>query len=719
MAVTTDSILESIGNYIAGILSKVSSWLWANFKPVFDKIAAWIDSVSTSLSNVFNRLTTFIGDMYNTISSQISTLVNDALTFIGSIYDRVSASITELFDNVTGYIADTFNNVYEQMINIVDVVQSNVVGMFDAVVNKIKSIVSTISEWLGTLLDDVKLKISTLIDKAVNIVDAISTSIREWISNVVEVVGASLRQLMEAASEIPAKLSELGDSFMDAVENFVGRPLDELPSNLWTELSKASDALHADDQREIMATLNDTYLSGNSPPKNNDELRQTFKALIPESGVMRSVFLTFFGVLAAILSIGSITSANAQIMLQEYSLTSPYAILNPADAIRANHFGVLTDEEAAIVIRKNGHDISDAQRLLTIGKQAAPEGEALSWFLRGIYSEADLDKSLSKNGWNEQDKAALKKAAQVIPPVQDLITMAVREVFTPAIAERFGQFDEFPSQFEEWAAKLGLSEDWSRNYWASHWALPSPQMGFEMLHRRVIEESDLNLLLKAADVMPFWRDKIVKISYAPFTRVDIRRMHKVGVLNDTEIFEAYQDIGYDRDKAQRLSDFTIELNGDKNADDDVGLQELSRSNILGFYEDGLLNKIEANELLLNIGLSSEAANLYLTSVDMNEQRLERKADTSLILDRAKAGLITFEQAQDKLSSLNLETRELSKALTKLIRQQAQRTKLPTRADLDKMLLRNIIDDATYKDTLQLLGYSDVWTDRLYKLIKEA
>ena len=59
MAVSTDSILESIGNYIAGILSKVSAWLWANFKPVFDKIAAWIDSVSTSLSHVFNRLTTF------------------------------------------------------------------------------------------------------------------------------------------------------------------------------------------------------------------------------------------------------------------------------------------------------------------------------------------------------------------------------------------------------------------------------------------------------------------------------------------------------------------------------------------------------------------------------------------------------------------------------------------------------------------------------------
>lgn len=717
MGTTTDSLLESIGRYIADIMARVSEFLWANFRPVFDKIATWIDGVVLHLDTVFTRLKTFIGNMFTDISDKIRGLVEDALTFIGNIFDRVADKITGLFNEVTGYISDTFTAVYDEMLSIADTVKSTVVDLYDEVVNAIKSTVSDITIWLGTLLDDVKLAITTLLDRATSVVVAISRGVQDFISSVIDVVGASLRELMETASKIPAALTGLGEGFKEAIEEFIGQPLDNLPASMWTSLTKSFDELHGDEQDKVFASLHETYLSGNSPPKNNDELRSTFNALVPESGVLRGFFLSLFGVLSALMSIASITTANAQIMLQEYSLTSPHAILSPADAIRANHFGITNDEDTKIILRKHGHDIADADKLLEIGHQSPPEGEALSWFLRGIYTEEDLDNALSKNGWSAQDKAALKKAAQIIPPVQDLITMAVREVFTPEIAERFGQFDEYPPQFGEWAAKTGLSEEWSKNYWASHWALPSPQMGFEMLHRRVIEPGDLDLLLKSADVMPFWRQKIVDISYSPYTRVDIRRMHKSGVLDEAEVFEAYQDIGYSSDKARRLTDFTLDINRDTSADDDIGLLELSRSNILNFYADGLLDIVEAKTLLIGVGQSEEAADLYLMSVDMDEERQTRKDETALILDRAKAGLITFDQAQDKLATLNLETRELSKAKTKLIRQQAQLTKLPSKTDLDKMLSKDIIGVDEYKETMQLLGYSELWTNRYYQLIK--
>ncbi|GAI59226.1 unnamed protein product, partial [marine sediment metagenome] len=43
-----------------------------------------------------------------------------------------------------------------------------------------------------------------------------------------------------------------------------------------------------------------------------------------------------------------------------------------------------------------------------------------------------------------------KELAYQIPPVADIITMAVREAFTPDIAARFGQYQDFPSELEEW-----------------------------------------------------------------------------------------------------------------------------------------------------------------------------------------------------------------------------------------------------------------------------
>lgn len=715
----TETILQTIGDWIAQLVSRVSEWLWNNFQPVFDSIASWLSDVFGRLSDTIGALKTWIQDMAQDIKSYLSSLVDDALGFLQGIYDRVAASISDLFDSVTGYISDVFNSVVEEIIGIADTVNTWIQDAYDSIADGIKSIVDEVVNWLGGLFDDVKLAITSIIERAAAVVDAVVQGIQEFISSVVEVVGSSLRSLLETIANLPDAIAGLGASFTDAVEKFIGKPLSEIPNNLWEAFADNFKLLNGADQERLIGVMNETYLSPNSPPKNNEELRSMFNKLVPETGVMRGIFLTLFGVLGLMLSIVGITQAASQIMVQEWGLTNPYAILQPADAVRAHHFGLIDKETTTIILRKHGHSIADADKLITIGKQAPPEGEALSWWLREIYTDDDIEKALTKKGWNEQDRSALKQAAFFIPPVQDLITMAVREVFTPEIAERFGQFEDFPQDFVTHAKKTGVSEEWARNYWAAHWVLPSPQMGFEMLHRRVITQEDLSLLLKASDVMPFWRDKIIDISYTPFTRVDIRRMHKVEVLDDAEVFEAYQDIGYNEDKASKLTDFTVAINTPEAVDDDVELITLTRASILNFYEDGLLKRDEAYEMLIGLELSEEAANLYLTAIDMDEQRAERKEEINLILAKQKAGLIDFDKAQGDLAELGLEQREYDKALAQLIRQATVKTKLPSKTDLDKMVKAAIIPVATYTETLLLLGYSEIWADRYTQLIGSA
>jgi len=60
-----------------------------------------------------------------------------------------------------------------------------------------------------------------------------------------------------------------------------------------------------------------------------------------------------------------------------------------------------------------------------------------------------------------------------VPPIQDIITMAVREAFSPEIAARFGQYQDLPEDFVKYAALKGISREWSERYWAAHWQLPS------------------------------------------------------------------------------------------------------------------------------------------------------------------------------------------------------------------------------------------------------
>ncbi|KKL26764.1 hypothetical protein LCGC14_2392040, partial [marine sediment metagenome] len=254
-------------------------------------------------------------------------------------------------------------------------------------------------------------------------------------------------------------------------------------------------------------------------------------------------------------------------------------------------------------------------------------------------------------------------------------------------------------------------------YWAAHWALPSIQMGFEMVHRGVIGTEDLNLLLRAQDIMPFWRDKLTQISFSPLTRVDIRRMHKVGVLTEDDVNRAYHDIGYSDLNSERLTEFTLRLNAPKAAEDVDELAKLTRASVLGFFEDGIIDATRARSLLIDLGVSEQATELFISAKEADLERADRKDQIDLIVAQQRAGILQFDEAQDKLSGLGLATREQERAITRLMREKAQATLLPSRSSLAKMFTAQVIDRKEYLATLQARGYSKKWSDRFLKMVE--
>ncbi|GAJ02949.1 unnamed protein product, partial [marine sediment metagenome] len=139
---------------------------------------------------------------------------------------------------------------------------------------------------------------------------------------------------------------------------------------------------------------------------------------------------------------------------------------------------------------------------------------------------------------------------------------------------------------------------WAERYWAAHWSLPSPQQGFEMLHRGVIGFDDLNMLLRALDVMPFWRDKLVEIAYRPLSRVDVRRMFKLGVLDVKGVRKAYTDIGYNPYNADLMTEFTIEYVKE-------APKKISTTDALSAYKNHLIEVGELRNMLTDAGIQAE------------------------------------------------------------------------------------------------------------------
>ncbi|GAI15915.1 unnamed protein product, partial [marine sediment metagenome] len=274
--------------------------------------------------------------------------------------------------------------------------------------------------------------------------------------------------------------------------------------------------------------------------------------------------------------------------------------------------------------------------------------DLVAYELRTNPDLSDLYRKLGKIGIHPDYFDLYKTLAYPIPPVADLVTMAVREAFTPAIAEKFGQYEDFPPEFEEWAGKKGVSSEWAKRYWAAHWALPSATQGFAMLHRGIIDEGELNMLLRALDVMPFWRDKLVKVAYRPLTRVDVRRMYKEGILDEAGVYSAYLDHGYNEKNAQAMTDFTVSY---------VLTQQtkFTTRDVISAYSKRMITVSIARSLLRELGVRSANISFVISTADYKREWAFTEERIKGIRNMFKRKQYTDSKARAELLKLDIAT----------------------------------------------------------------
>lgn len=324
--------------------------------------------------------------------------------------------------------------------------------------------------------------------------------------------------------------------------------------------------------------------------------------------------------------------------------------------------------------------------------------DIINYSLRVDPSLSKLDEDLQRIGIHPEYTHIYKELAYQIPPVGDIITMAVREAFTPSIAAHFGQYEDFPDELAEWGQKKGLTKEWTRRYWAAHWSLPSTLQGFDMLHRGIITTGELSMLLRALDVMPFWRDNLMQMSYRLLTRVDVRRMFKAGVLTEAEVYDSYLKVGYDEKNAGRMTEFTIQWATPEH-------HSITRSDILTAYKNRMISKPEASELLADMGESLFHRDFMINAVDykkaleLTENRIAgvRKLYIRKVYDENKA--------TDELSKLDLPAEEITDLLSQWYYDiQAKIPRLWTTAQTLSFMKDKLITQERGIKELETIGY---------------
>ncbi len=353
--------------------------------------------------------------------------------------------------------------------------------------------------------------------------------------------------------------------------------------------------------------------------------------------------------------------------------------------------------------RQEGFDQAEADNYIAISYQMLAAYDYITLWRREKMSVQELDTSLYKLGMSIDDVKHIKTATEYFPNPQDLIRFAVREVYTPGIAQAFGIFNELPSKFVSEAKKIGIDSEQARNHWGAHWVLPSINMGFEMLHRRIVDEGTVSNLLKALDIMPFWRDLLIQLSYNPLTRVDVRRMYRTGTLDEQEVYDAFLDNGYSPENAERLLDFTMKFENE----DRLGL---SRAAIVKAYNNDIISDTELKSNLQTLGYSESTVDFWVSMAAFDKEMDSLKIVEKTLKAQYLAGHLTIAEVQSKLTKYDIPATYLQSIVTRIELSYNEKLAEASKADLVVWLKGGVVEADYFIIRMEQLGYAKLDID---------
>jgi len=717
---TTGDIADFIINGIAAVDSAQDL-----FEEDIKAKASSVDGLITNINNNVNStLTTLTGD----VTAKVNNVTNNALSGTRDIINDISSFVSQGFGDVTGgvetavvnvdtAITDMVNSVSTAISDKVVSIEDSYTTLSDIFLGGVTSQINSSTDLYNGLSGLLTEQLASNINSATRVSDSIEKNTTSFIDNIVDGIGTTVKDLTSVSALLPSSITSLGESIFTSGKENVADPITLLSTNLPEAIADIIKATTSDESNDFTGSLKQLAKGdGNVQGMISDYLDRIF----PDTGINPTIRTLMFAVATPLIltsMLSGVSNVHAQQIMHEYSFSNPSQLLSPADLVDALRKGNIDNNKFTDDLKRLGHYSDDIQILEKLGRTLIDPTTSIDMWLREIFTDEQLTESLKGAGYNPTDIEALKKHSQYIPNINDLILMAVRDVFSPGTVQEFGLLDDFPPQLMEHAGRVGLTREVAEFFWGAHWGLPSPQMGFEMFHRDIISEEQLKVLMKALDIAPGWREHIIALSYSPLTRVDVRRMHKLGVLNDDGVVRAYLDLGYSPEDAEKLKDFTVEYNTDAPADDEQELTLLTRSTVMNMYKDKILNREEATEHLRLLNYSDNAVELYLFNADTDEQLKERKQQTQIIIDKYKNNALSFNEAEDAIYRIGLSTPETEIALNKIVGVAESRITIPSKEDLAKFVKKGIIKDDEYIANMQAHGFSNVWAKRYLKLIK--
>jgi len=391
----------------------------------------------------------------------------------------------------------------------------------------------------------------------------------------------------------------------------------------------------------------------------------------------------------------------------------------------AKHTGKLSEDVINTNYASLGYSDEYKDLLFTYYKPHLTVSEIIEGERRLGEDKVNANERLKEIGYNDNDISILRELSWYYPSPTDFIRFAVREVFTEDKETQEALSAEFPEDIVSYAEKAGMRRDVLEWYWKAHWELPSPTQVYEMLHRlhpevlsvrgKAYEEMGLDVeqlktdmetvkfYLKQADYDKRWRERLLAISYSPLTRVDLRRIYQLGLIDDEELLARLMEIGYTKSDALKLMEFYKSLKVEKEKD-------LTRSQILDLLVIGEITEEECKEMLMSIGYDEVEAEFLIAIERFKESEREVRDKVAVYTYQYEEGLITEKELVNKLDELGLRASRRDKIVTDAVRRKNRKIRLPSKEDIVKWYKNKQITEERARELLTRINIPEEFHD---------
>lgn len=419
------------------------------------------------------------------------------------------------------------------------------------------------------------------------------------------------------------------------------------------------------------------------------------------------------------LGLNMVVTLNVELnlILPQFDMVLDYAIAYiyplrlpiPPDVNKLYQTGVISEEVAKCYSEMQGLPWPLQKAIMHAWRQQPMEMDVLGLKRRGLLEDAEFRRYLQRRGWLNPDEIdQWLVARQHVPSIQDLLKMAVKDVFYPdlpgreemliELGEQRGLLQLFRSGGIGPLKVKGMPDgrdtfDTAEAYWIAHYREIEPRQVMEMMQRfrpdrvgryampqpgggtvtpKPVAIDTVQKLLRSIDINPIWRDRLAALAYRRMTRVDVKRVYAAdgfgpveypfGLDDDPaepgtpagvaekELYKQQLDLGYNPADARGVTAFVAKDVWERRTR--VATGNLKKS-LCEAYSLGVMEKDDAVERLAQTGMDRTAAEMEMSICDARLTVSKTRSHIRAIRRLFMRGMVTTFEATEMLARIGV------------------------------------------------------------------